>query len=443
MADSGNLPAVIFDTGSFMSKAGFAGEDQPSVLMRTVVGRLKFRGMPTPGLKDVEVGDDVFPRAALYTMKYPVECGQITNYDDIERIYHKLYEKLGIAPEEHGAFVVDATFVPFSTRERQMQVFFETFNARSYYAESAPVLSLHSIGKKDGMVVELGDGRTQLCAVLDGHVLAPGSTDFTVSARDVTCSLESMLSRQGYEIVGFPTREKVRVCKETFCNAVCPSSYDFYALKPPYGDNREPLPPTELRTFAVDDQGTEWKLTPRQMFEHSESYFNPSLLGRSSPSLHQACLYSYDRLRRVKSVSLGHYTENASSGHVAPIPFTLSQASSQHILDGTLHELIGRNWHIFGGGSLLENFRERLESELHNLIQPPQPPPSPSGEPQERPQINVIAPPHRHYSSWLGASMLASQPSYSSLCISIADYDEHGPSLIHKRSVGGLVEIRP
>lgn len=435
MADT-DLPVAIFDTGSFMSKAGFAGEDIPAVLMRSVVGRLKISGMPGLGVKPVEVGDDVFPRVGIYSMRHPIECGHITNYDDITLIYAKLYEKMRIAPEEHGAFVVDSTFVPFGTREKQMQIFFEEFSVRSFYAESAPVLSLHSIGKKDGMVIEMGHGRTQLCAVLDGHVLAPGSTDYTITGRDVDYFLESSLSQQQYQLSGFKTREEVRNLKETLCNTVSLSSDDFHATKPQYDQDLSVIPPDELYTYTFGEEGTEWKLTPRQKFAATETYFNPSLLGRSSPSLHDACLYSYQRLKRIKDLTLGVYKANTS----VPEPFTLSQASSQHVMDGTLQQLIGREWHLFGGGSLLVNFRERLESELRFLIRPP-PTASPSGEHQESPQVNVIASPNRQYASWLGASMIASQPSYSSLCITMADYDEFGPSLIHRRCIGGLVEM--
>ncbi len=36
-----NAPTVVLDNGSGMIKAGFAGEDAPSVVFRTIVGRPK------------------------------------------------------------------------------------------------------------------------------------------------------------------------------------------------------------------------------------------------------------------------------------------------------------------------------------------------------------------------------------------------------------------
>jgi actin-related protein len=48
-------------------------------------------------------------------------------------------------------------------------------------------------------------------------------------------------------------------------------------------------------------------------------------------------------------------------------------------------------------------------------------------------KIKIITPIERKYSAWRGASMLASMPTFNQLCITKWEYDEYGPSIVHKK----------
>jgi actin len=48
-------------------------------------------------------------------------------------------------------------------------------------------------------------------------------------------------------------------------------------------------------------------------------------------------------------------------------------------------------------------------------------------------KIKVVAPPERKYSAWIGGSMLASLSAFQQMCISKAEYDESGPSIVHRK----------
>ena len=417
---------IVFDAGSHLTKAGFAGENTPNVLVRTIVAHRHVPAMPSLGLAALLIGEDYLPRAALYRTRYPVSSGFIDSYDDMISFYGKVYERLGVASEEQGAMVVESNFAPFATREWQMQTFFETFDVRSYYADSAAVMSLRSVGKKSGMAIEMGDGKTQICAVLHGHLLTPGTLEFIYSGSSIDNFIIKLLTEREYQLTS-KAREEVRRCKETLCNKLCLSSSDFDQLNTTDSTNKE----TSTYRFGPEDATEEWKFTAKERFSVPEILFNPGLLGGSYSDLASVCYSSRESLRAMTNPKLGVYETNPGHNASLKTPYALPQETTQAILDGKLHDMLANEWHLFGGGSMFENLEQRLQSELRAHINP-----------EEANSINVIAAPDRQYSAWKGASMLASDPSYSSICISRDDYDEYGPSIIHRRSYGGLVEIR-
>jgi len=48
-------------------------------------------------------------------------------------------------------------------------------------------------------------------------------------------------------------------------------------------------------------------------------------------------------------------------------------------------------------------------------------------------KIKIIAPPERKYSVWIGGSILASLSTFQSMWISKQEYDESGPSIVHRK----------
>lgn len=48
-------------------------------------------------------------------------------------------------------------------------------------------------------------------------------------------------------------------------------------------------------------------------------------------------------------------------------------------------------------------------------------------------KIKIIAPPERKYSVWIGGSILSSLTTFQQMWISKAEYDESGPSIVHRK----------
>lgn len=48
-------------------------------------------------------------------------------------------------------------------------------------------------------------------------------------------------------------------------------------------------------------------------------------------------------------------------------------------------------------------------------------------------KVKVIAPPERKYSVWIGGSILGSLSTFGNLWITKEEYDESGPSIVHRK----------
>merc|ERR1712226_477881 len=107
-----------------MCKAGFAGDDAPRAVFPSIVGRPRHQGvMVGMGSKDSYVGDEAQSKRGILTLKYPIERGIITNWDDMEKIWHHTF-----------------------------------YNEPAMYVCIQAVLSLYASGRTTGIVLDAGDG---------------------------------------------------------------------------------------------------------------------------------------------------------------------------------------------------------------------------------------------------------------------------------------------
>ena len=88
--------------------------------------------------------------------------------------------------------------------------------------------------------------------------------------------------------------------------------------------------------------------------------------------------------------------------------------------DVDVRKVLYANIVLSSGSTMLPGFADRMQKEMTAL--------SPDNI-----KINMITPPERKYSTWIGGSVLASLPTFQSLWVSKEEYDESGAFIVHKK----------
>lgn len=94
---------------------------------------------------DLFVGPKAEEHRGLLSIKYPMEHGIVTEWNDMEKIWNYIYSKdqLSTFSEEHPVLLTEAPLNPRQNREKAAEIFFETFNVPALFVSMQAVLSLY------------------------------------------------------------------------------------------------------------------------------------------------------------------------------------------------------------------------------------------------------------------------------------------------------------
>jgi len=349
---------VVLDCGTFNSRAGIAGFDNPKVLFKTAAIAPHGRSPKARGtIMDHEAMEQVWQTCLDCIPGHPPFDGPIPPDSDDE-------DDVGT---EAGLMLAESPCGPKDSREHCTQAFFERFNFKKFYLQADNTLCLYASGRTTGVVTDIAYDCMRVTPVFEGYGLPHAIKVSKLGVKSVAEKVAQAIDRQ---------------------RGVLNDGHDSLS-------NRLDFLCEVLR---------------------KQCHVPPFDDGSSSPGL-------------AKSFKLpdGQAVHLPAALTIAPADL-FSEPEGAHVLTGNcikatdldIRSDMTSNIILCGGGSMFEGLKERFQHDCKTQFSQATP-------------VKTIAAPERQSQTWIGGSILAALSTFDSMWMTMEEYDDTGPSLVHRK----------
>lgn len=472
--------AVVLDPGSYTTQAGFAGFDQPSIVMPSYYGNYKNENNETVKIFDENV---LFSNAREGLEINPIISNNLViDWDGAMDQFKYISEKLEINPSEQPLLLTESTMNSYENKVKAMQYFFEEQNFCAFYAVKQPTCVSFAHGRPNCLVVDVGHDLLTVTPVIDGLCLRNQVRGTTYAGAFLNQQLRQFLNNKSitynppFEIKnkqGIFWEDKETLPKFEFINKdrkANRSVIDFSYLRTLREmkellfeccmDDEIIIPEDLTKEYENDD--TRWFELPNglnipfTLYERqklSNSLFNPNntlsdvVEGWEIPhdgniiktigTKNDITSKDYIPLRRSKKNDEDDTNATTPTPEIAEennlndnkiVPSANKESSDDSIgiinliqnvlnnLDIDLKPQLANNIILTGSTTLIPKLNERLNNELVLM--------NPSLKVRVHSAGNTT---ERKHASWIGGSILSSLGTFHQLWVSKAEYEEVGP----------------
>ncbi|CAD8141889.1 unnamed protein product [Paramecium octaurelia] len=361
-------PPIVIENASCNIRAGIVGEAAPRCCFPTQVLKLQDSQQ-----NKILIGSQIQKHQLNCQPCYPIQYGYIMDWEAMEQIWQYIFEvQLQISPSNHPVLLTEAPRNPKLNQEKMTQIMFEKFDIPLLHISNQTVLSLYSLGKTTGVILDSGEGTTHCVPIYEGFQLRHQLSRLDVAGTACTNQMSQLLKDQILKM--YTPLQKNRIAK-TIKESLC-----YVALDPISEENKYQGNTQHSSQYILPDGN---KLAIKeQKYQCPEILFNPNMAGYELPGIHQITYQSI-----FKS-------------------------------DRDLQQQLYNNIVITGGTTLFPGLQERLLKEIENLVKEPY-------------RTRIIVPPNRLNSTWIGGSILSTLTNFKPFWITKHEYEEFGPQIAH------------
>ena len=398
------VSSLVFDLGTFNHRIGYSGEDSPKISYQPVVGEDSDKYyFHEYGLRYIN------PKTKVKS--FMNKDGTIDNFDLFEKnLNYILEENLYINLSDHPLLFSEPSLHNKSNRIKLTEFMFEKYKIPAIYICKSAVLSGFSCGRSTCLVFDSGHNTTYAVPVNEGYALQKSLIKNNIAGDWVTNLVEKNLGKRNINInpfFKFKVKKDGEKYKTEFLkdDAIFDKTYENFWKKEIIRDLKESCLTTNDEALKYDEAKDE---------------FIPN-------SVNQELIYDLPDKNTINMTHDKNLILERVFNPVKEYPEFMgyhqmvNDAISKSDLE--IKKELYSNIFLCGGNTLFSGFPERFQKQIINTN-------------KQTFKIKIITHPsntERKFSAWIGGSILSSLGTFHQLWLSLAEFEEHGASIIERK----------